>query len=325
MLGFNELGVSAQESDFIIVLNPGATDSNSQNPIAPANVTVPAGTNVTWINKDSSSHMLVSGTPDEGPNNIFYGDYFSADENYTVTFEQPGLYPYYDPVWNHIRGVVTVDNPVFYGDLGSSMNTSRVDSSINDNLLQDSNASADVINSDENSLNTSWNDSFSFPSSSFLSSFPSSTTQSASPDHVLTNIFNKVGPMLSLLMNGDNSSSPPLSSFSQSNESFGVNDFDNQSSFPSSTTQSASPDHVLTNIFNKVGPMLSLLMNGDNSSSPPLSSFSQSNGMFGEGLTDTADFSNNDSEDKLLSDDTSNFPLNDTFTLQNKSITSLGE
>ena len=61
MLGFNELGVSAQESDFIIVLNPGATDSNSQNPIAPANVTVPAGTNVTWINKDSSSHMLVSG------------------------------------------------------------------------------------------------------------------------------------------------------------------------------------------------------------------------------------------------------------------------
>ena len=71
MLGFNELDVSAQESNFTIVLNPGATNSDSQNPISSANVTVPAGTNVTWVNKDSSPHMLVSGTPDKGPDNIF--------------------------------------------------------------------------------------------------------------------------------------------------------------------------------------------------------------------------------------------------------------
>ena len=118
MLGFNELDVSAQESNFTIVLNPGATNSDSQNPMSPVNVTIPAGTNVTWINKDSSPHMLVSGTPDEGPNNIFYGDFFGTDENYTVTFDEPGLYSYYDPIWSHIRGEVTVENPVFSADLG---------------------------------------------------------------------------------------------------------------------------------------------------------------------------------------------------------------
>ena len=113
ILGFNKLDVSAQESNFTIVLNPGATNSDSQNPMTPANVTVPAGVNVTWINKDSSPHMLVSGTPDEGPNNIFYGDFFGTGENYTVTFNDPGLYSYYDPAWSHIRGEVTVENPDF--------------------------------------------------------------------------------------------------------------------------------------------------------------------------------------------------------------------
>src|SRR5207344_460627 len=89
------------------------------------------------------------------------------------------------------------------------------------------------------------------------SSFPSSTTQSSSPDQTLANIINKVGPLLGLLMNGNSSSSSssPLSSLSQSNESLGVGDFDNQSSFPSSTTQSSSPDQALANIINKVGPL----------------------------------------------------------------------
>ncbi len=89
ILGSSQLLVaaSAQEDDFTITLNPGATNSDSQNPVSPsANITVVAGTNVTWTNKDSSPHMLVSGTPEEGPDNIFYGDSFATDEKYTVTF-----------------------------------------------------------------------------------------------------------------------------------------------------------------------------------------------------------------------------------------------
>jgi len=341
ILGFNDLDVRAQESNSTIVLNPGATNSDSQNPISSANVTVPAGTNVTWVNKDSSPHMLVSGSPEEGPDNIFYGDFFGTNENYTVTFDKPGLYSYYDPAWSHIRGEITVENPEFSPNLGSSLNTSSL-GGIKENLVPDSNTNVDVTNSDGNRTNTE-NDSFSIPTSSFLSSFPSSATNDTSDqsfppsslasDQALSDIFNKVGPLLGLLMSGANSSSSssssPLSSFSQSNESFGAGSFDNQSSFPSSTIQSASPDQALSDIFNKVGPLLGLLMSGgglpSSSSSSPLSSFSQSDGVFGQGLMDTANFSNSESGDVLLSDQNSSSLLNDTFTLQNKSITLLDE
>jgi plastocyanin len=277
ILGFNDLDVRAQESNSTIVLNPGATNSDSQNPISSANVTVPAGTNVTWVNKDSSPHMLVSGSPEEGPDNIFYGDFFGTNENYTVTFDKPGLYSYYDPAWSHIRGEITVENPEFSPNLGSSLNTSSL-GGIKENLVPDSNTNVDVTNSDGNRTNTE-NDSFSIPTSSFLSSFPSSAT----------------------------------------------NDTSDQS-FPPSSLAS---DQALSDIFNKVGPLLGLLMSGANSSSSssssPLSSFSQSDGVFGQGLMDTANFSNSESGDVLLSDQNSSSLLNDTFTLQNKSITLLDE
>ena len=277
ILGFNDLDVRAQESNSTIVLNPGATNSDSQNPISSANVTVPAGTNVTWVNKDSSPHMLVSGSPEEGPDNIFYGDFFGTNENYTVTFDKPGLYSYYDPAWSHIRGEITVENPEFSPNLGSSLNTSSL-GGIKENLVPDSNTNVDVTNSDGNRTNTE-NDSFSIPTSSFLSSFPSSAT----------------------------------------------NDTSDQS-FPPSSLAS---DQALSDIFNKVGPLLGLLMSGANSSSSssssPLSSFSQLDGMFGQGLMDTANFSNSESGDVLLSDQNSSSLLNDTFTLQNKSITLLDE
>ena len=334
ILGFNKLDVSAQEINSTIVLNPGATDSDSQNPMSPANVTIPAGTNVTWVNKDSSPHMLVSGTPDEGPNNIFYGDFFGTGENYTVTFDNPGSYSYYDPAWSHIRGEVTVESPVFSADLGSSMNNSSIEG-IDDNLVVDSN-STDVIASNVNDSNSSENGSFSFPSSSFLSSFPSSATNDTSDqssplsslvsDQSLSNIFSKVGPLLSLLMNGNSSSSSPLSSLTQSNESFGVGDFDNHTSYPSSTTQSSSPDQALSNIFNKVGPLLGLLMNGNSSSSSsPLSSLSQSNEMFDKNMTDIANVSTSAFEGDQSTDGNSGSIINQTFTVQNGSINSSDE
>src|SRR6188768_436465 len=209
ILGFNDLDVRAQESNSTIVLNPGATNSDSQNPISSANVTVPAGTNVTWVNKDSSPHMLVSGSPKEGPDNIFYVDFFGTNENYTVTFDKPGLYSYYDPAWSHIRGEITVENPEFSTNLGSSLNTSSISGGIGENLVPDSNTNVGVTNSDGNSTNTLENDSFSIPTSSFLSSFPSSATNDTSDqsfplsslasDQALSDIFNKVGPLLGLL------------------------------------------------------------------------------------------------------------------------------
>jgi len=80
VFNYYELGWGLQDSILTITINPGATNSDSQNPIAPTNVTVSEGTTIIWLNDDSTTHQLVSGTPDQGPSNIFYGDYFGAGE-----------------------------------------------------------------------------------------------------------------------------------------------------------------------------------------------------------------------------------------------------
>ena len=97
-----------QDSNSTITINPGATDSASQNPIAPRNTTVSEGSTIIWLNNDSTSHLIVSGTPDQDPSNIFYIGYFGAGESYNVTLDNDGVYNYYDPTWSHIKGQITV-------------------------------------------------------------------------------------------------------------------------------------------------------------------------------------------------------------------------
>lgn len=101
----------------IIQINPGAYDPNSLHPLNLSTVTVPPGSNVTWINKDVNyrgvygvygTHTITSGDPINGPSNIFYSSKFGFGRSFTVTFDQPGVYPYYDRDYKHIKGQVIV-------------------------------------------------------------------------------------------------------------------------------------------------------------------------------------------------------------------------
>ena len=105
---FAQSEANAQGGEFTLTINPGATDSNSLNPIEPANITIPVGTTVAWLNKDSAYHQIVSGTPEAGPTNVFYGDFFATNEAYNRTFDSAGVIDYYDPIWTNIRGQVTI-------------------------------------------------------------------------------------------------------------------------------------------------------------------------------------------------------------------------
>jgi len=107
IIGFAYSEVNAQGGEFTLTINPGATDSNSLNPIKPANITIPVGATVVWLNKDSAYHQIVSGTPQAGPTNVFYGDFFATNEAYNRTFDSPGVIDYYDPIWTNIRGQIT--------------------------------------------------------------------------------------------------------------------------------------------------------------------------------------------------------------------------
>ena len=106
-MGLAQSEANAQGGEFTLTINQGATNSDSLHPIEPANITIPVGATVVWLNKDSAYHQIVSGTPEAGPTNVFYGDFFATNEAYNRTFDSAGVIDYYDPIWTNIRGQIT--------------------------------------------------------------------------------------------------------------------------------------------------------------------------------------------------------------------------
>jgi plastocyanin len=71
---------------------------------SPDDLTVPAGTTVTWTNEDSSPHAIQDDSDlgaEEGPE-LAQGDTFQ------LTYDEPGTYPYICGIHNYMTGTVTV-------------------------------------------------------------------------------------------------------------------------------------------------------------------------------------------------------------------------
>jgi plastocyanin len=56
----------------------------------PANITVPAGTTVTWTNNDDVPHVVTS-----DDNKMFKSKALDTDDRFSFTFTKPGTYNYY--------------------------------------------------------------------------------------------------------------------------------------------------------------------------------------------------------------------------------------
>lgn len=67
---------------------------------APASVTIVAGGEVTWINRDSVNHTV---TGDDWGSELF-----GKDQTFTKKFETPGVYPYYCTPHPNMTGRVVV-------------------------------------------------------------------------------------------------------------------------------------------------------------------------------------------------------------------------
>jgi plastocyanin len=68
----------------------------------PQTITVPAGTTVTWTNKDDIPHTSVS---TEG---VFKSKVLDTDEKFSYTFTKPGTYPYYCTIHPKMTGQIVV-------------------------------------------------------------------------------------------------------------------------------------------------------------------------------------------------------------------------
>ena len=88
----------------------------------PAELTIKAGTTVTWVNEDEGvAHTATSGTPKkEGipgqtddtpgkPDGVFEGSFEEAGDTYEFTFEKPGTYRYFCEIHAPMTGTVVVE------------------------------------------------------------------------------------------------------------------------------------------------------------------------------------------------------------------------
>lgn len=68
---------------------------------SPQNITVPAGTTVTWVQDDRTIHTVTDG-------GVFDSGALSRGQRYSHTFRTPGTYDYHCAVHTAMTGSVTV-------------------------------------------------------------------------------------------------------------------------------------------------------------------------------------------------------------------------
>ena len=86
---------------------PGCEETNEC--YLPYEITVSAGTTVSWINDDSAAHTVTSGTVNAGVTGVFDSGLFMAGDVYEFTFNEAGTFDYFCMVHPWMTGVVIVN------------------------------------------------------------------------------------------------------------------------------------------------------------------------------------------------------------------------
>src|SRR5262245_24243564 len=81
----------------------GAEVQIDQFTFAPQQVTVKAGTTVTWINDDDVPHTVASSTK------LFKSKTLDTKDSFSFTFTTPGTYEYFCSLHPHMTGAVVVE------------------------------------------------------------------------------------------------------------------------------------------------------------------------------------------------------------------------
>ncbi|MDH3766223.1 MAG: plastocyanin/azurin family copper-binding protein, partial [Nitrosopumilus sp.] len=86
---------------------PGCEDTNEC--YLPYEITVASGTTVSWVNDDSASHTVTSGTVDAGLTGVFDSGLFMSGLTFEFTFDEIGTFDYFCMVHPWMDGKVIVN------------------------------------------------------------------------------------------------------------------------------------------------------------------------------------------------------------------------
>jgi plastocyanin len=83
--------------------SPAAMEVKIDNfSFGPATLTVPAGTTVTWTNRDDIPHTVVS------TDGVFKSKVLDTDDKFSFTFAKAGTYPYFCSIHSKMTGKIVV-------------------------------------------------------------------------------------------------------------------------------------------------------------------------------------------------------------------------
>jgi plastocyanin len=103
VLGLAGLGVRAGTVRVHAQAKPETMDVKIDNfSFGPPELTVTAGTTITWTNRDDIPHTVVN------PANVFKSKVLDTDDRFSFTFTTPGTYPYFCSIHPKMTGTVVV-------------------------------------------------------------------------------------------------------------------------------------------------------------------------------------------------------------------------
>lgn len=96
LAGLTVAAASARAGDMAVAIDNFA--------FAPATLSVPVGTTVTWTNRDDIPHTVT----DAGGGKSFHSPPLDSGEHFTWTFDHPGTYRYFCSIHAHMQGTIVV-------------------------------------------------------------------------------------------------------------------------------------------------------------------------------------------------------------------------
>ena len=90
---------------------------NTDNCFIPSTVVITAGGTVTWENTDNAAHTTTSGSPSDGPDDVWDSSLMRINGSYSVTLDDEGTYPYFCMVHPWMQGTVIVEAEAAHGDV----------------------------------------------------------------------------------------------------------------------------------------------------------------------------------------------------------------
>ena len=109
-----EGGMSATVTNSPGSATPGC--ENTDNCFIPSTVVITAGGTVTWENTDNAAHTATSGSPSDGPDDVWDSSLMMVNGSYSVTLDDEGTYPYFCMVHPWMQGTVIVEAEAAHGD-----------------------------------------------------------------------------------------------------------------------------------------------------------------------------------------------------------------